>query len=345
MKTITKGVTMNNFKKVGLSALAGSLAMVSAHAVEVSIAGSAAVTYATGQEDTSAATTDGLSSDTGLDITASGELDNGWTVSTSVAAGNTLAATSNQLSVTMGSLGSLQFNQIAGSKVRGLDDKLPTAYEEVWDGSQMVVGSSIVGDATNDGSISYSLPALEMSGATMELHVDYDPAAEVADAGTGARAVNATGVGSGLAYGGSLAFGGLTLYGAYEEVEYTGAAVTDEKNSSVNVVYAMGPISIGYLSAYSDRSNGDSNGQDYEGQAYSAAFKVNDDFSVSYATWDDEARAITATTAVTSQIDAYAVAYTMGSMAIKLQHTKTDNADHTLNKDASNTELAVTFSF
>ena len=35
---------MNNLKKIGLSALAGSLASVSAHAAEVSVSGSASIT-------------------------------------------------------------------------------------------------------------------------------------------------------------------------------------------------------------------------------------------------------------------------------------------------------------
>jgi hypothetical protein len=37
MKTITKGKNMNNFKKVGLTALAGSLAAISANAAEMSV--------------------------------------------------------------------------------------------------------------------------------------------------------------------------------------------------------------------------------------------------------------------------------------------------------------------
>ena len=36
MNIFKERITMNNFKKVGLSALAGSLAMVSAQAVDVS---------------------------------------------------------------------------------------------------------------------------------------------------------------------------------------------------------------------------------------------------------------------------------------------------------------------
>jgi outer membrane protein OmpU len=39
---------MNNFKKIGLSALAGSLAAFSANAAEMSVSGVAAMTYING---------------------------------------------------------------------------------------------------------------------------------------------------------------------------------------------------------------------------------------------------------------------------------------------------------
>ena len=44
-----KGDYMINLKKVGLTALAGSLVAVSAHAGELSVTGAANVTYTTGK--------------------------------------------------------------------------------------------------------------------------------------------------------------------------------------------------------------------------------------------------------------------------------------------------------
>ena len=62
---------------MGITALAGSLAAVSAQAGEMSVNGSANVTWV--QSDA----TEGKSigSDKGLTISGSGELDNGWTFS------------------------------------------------------------------------------------------------------------------------------------------------------------------------------------------------------------------------------------------------------------------------
>ena len=42
-----KGVIMDNLKKVGLTALAGSLAAVSAHAAEMTVSGATVLTYTT----------------------------------------------------------------------------------------------------------------------------------------------------------------------------------------------------------------------------------------------------------------------------------------------------------
>ena len=49
-----KEINMINLKKVGLTALAGSLAAVTAHAGEMSVSGSANVTYVTGETDNAA---------------------------------------------------------------------------------------------------------------------------------------------------------------------------------------------------------------------------------------------------------------------------------------------------
>ena len=45
MKTITKGKKMNNIKKIGLTALAGSLVAISAQAAEMTVSGATMLTY------------------------------------------------------------------------------------------------------------------------------------------------------------------------------------------------------------------------------------------------------------------------------------------------------------
>ena len=120
---------MNNFKKVGLSALAGSLAAISAQAAEVSWSGDSTVAWTNNESNSTSANgalNDAFSADTGLSVSASGELDNGWTVSTAMDTGTNNTVSSAQLTIGLGDLGTVQFNQVAGAFTNGLDDKLPS---------------------------------------------------------------------------------------------------------------------------------------------------------------------------------------------------------------------------
>ena len=63
---------MTNIKKLGLSALAGSLVAVSAQAGEMSVTGSANVTYVTGKADN---TGKAIGTDKDVAFTGTGELE------------------------------------------------------------------------------------------------------------------------------------------------------------------------------------------------------------------------------------------------------------------------------
>jgi outer membrane protein OmpU len=66
---------MNNFKKVGLTALAGALVSVSANAAELSVTGGASLGFS-GEEQQ--VTGNGWSMNDGITFSASAEMDNGW---------------------------------------------------------------------------------------------------------------------------------------------------------------------------------------------------------------------------------------------------------------------------
>ena len=71
---------MNKITKIGLTALAGSLVATSAFAGSMSVSGSAKVTYASNGEERSTGAP--YSNSKGITFSGSGELDNGFTVST-----------------------------------------------------------------------------------------------------------------------------------------------------------------------------------------------------------------------------------------------------------------------
>ena len=133
---------MNNLKKIGLSALAGSLVAFSANAVEMSVTGTAEVTYTTNGGVGSTSTGNPWGSNTSLKFSGSGDVGFGTAtiVRTLNDGANHATYTDNFVSayqtVDMGSLGTLSFDS-AGGGLEGTtayDDLLPTAYEEVWNG-------------------------------------------------------------------------------------------------------------------------------------------------------------------------------------------------------------------
>ena len=157
MKIITKGKNMNNIKKIGLTALAGSLVAISAQAAEMSVSGATMLTYTS--EDGTEVTGNPFGMKTNLAFTASGEV-NGYTVSyLQVSADQFAGMSSARLSVDMGDMGTLAFDQGSGSGLATIDDKTPTAAEEIWDGLDTAGSSAgaqgLVGAAGSSGVFNY----------------------------------------------------------------------------------------------------------------------------------------------------------------------------------------------
>ena len=140
---------MDNLKKVGLTALAGSLAAVSANAAEMSVSGATLLTYTS--EDTTEVTGNPFGMKTNLGFTASGDV-NGYTVSYMQTSVDQFAGMSSaRLSIDMGDMGTLAFDQGSGSGLKTIDDKTPTAAEEIWDGLDGTTVGGLVGAAGNTG--------------------------------------------------------------------------------------------------------------------------------------------------------------------------------------------------
>ena len=102
---------MNNLKKLGLSALAGSLVAVSATAGEIAVTGSANITYVTGKNSAAGKS---IGTDKDVAFTGSGELDNGWTFTVSTLLTDAYSVSSSYTSLTMGSMGTITFGADTG---------------------------------------------------------------------------------------------------------------------------------------------------------------------------------------------------------------------------------------
>ena len=147
---------MNNIKKIGLTALAGSLVAGSVSAATMSVSGSAGMSYTGGDEKKTEG--QGWTMGDSITMSASGDV-NGMTVSYMQASKDQFAGMSSaRLSIDMGDMGTLAFDQGSGSGLATIDDKTPTAAEEIWDGLD-TDGSSgangLVGAAGNSGVFNY----------------------------------------------------------------------------------------------------------------------------------------------------------------------------------------------
>ena len=124
---------MNKFKKIGVSALAGSLVAVSAQAADVSLSGGASVAFTSAFDGDKT----GYYMNDSITATVSGETDGGLTITTSLELDGGANASSSfdnrSIKIASEDMGTITFSGHGGSSVMGgWDDMMPTAYEEVF---------------------------------------------------------------------------------------------------------------------------------------------------------------------------------------------------------------------
>jgi uncharacterized membrane protein len=343
---------MNKLKTIGLSALAGSLAVATAsNAVEYSLTGDAYVVYST--EDSVAsenASGKHFAADMDLYANASTELDNGFTVSffQGINTNSTMAVTTAQVTLGMGSLGTLQLNEDGGSKANAIDDVMPNAMQETWDRVADINGTnpSFFGASTAQGSIDYRIPTQEIAGLTINLAATYDPNADEESSNASSGGIQ-TSV-SGDAYVLEVSAMGLKV-GLGQENLNNGAGLTagtDEENTTGYVTYSNGPISIGYQEAYANnRHAAGTEGADNEAEFWGVKYSA-DGIAVSYAESEYMTAAVSNSAAsLTQELEAIQASYTMGSMTIMASLSEGNNIAAATGATYEETSIAVNFAF
>ena len=343
MKTITKGINMNDMKKIGLTALAGSLVAFSANAAEMSVSGATVLTYTSA--DTTEVTGNPFGMKTNLAFTASGEV-NGMTVSYLQVSKDQFAGMSSaRLSVDMGDMGTLAFDQGSGSGLATIDDKTPTAAEEIWDGLDVATGASaqgLVGAAGNTGVFNYinTFGGVTFNGAARKGSGSANSDGSSSAAGGSAWDFALTTDGS------MIGIDGLALGAGYGESE-TGTETDttpggDDEHMTAFANYSMGPVTFGYQVSNIDK--GGAAAVDQEVAAWGLAFNVNENLSVSYGERDVTFKNPSAAD-VEESGEGIAIAYTMGSMKIAGNRNEVSNNDNSAGTNDEMTEIAVSFAF
>ena len=319
---------MNNFKKVGLTALAGSLIASSAFAASMSVTGGADISLV---NSSNADQGNGFSSGDSLNFSASGELDNGFVVTSNVEVdGGTYDDRS--VVIAMPEMGTLTFQQSGSTAMGAVDDVMPTAYDSSWDvlgssttapaAGQALKATTIGGYGTNN-EFSYSAPEMvEGLGVT----VSYTPSGAARPDGTTSFALAYTGV------------EGLTVGYAEEDNGLAGTSKIDA--NTMYAKYAFGSFTVGVQSSEAD--GGNSNDDD-EFSAHGITYQISDDLTIGYhaseyqfgdKTADQETKSVQA-------------AYTMGGMTLKAQSVSMDNVGGSTaaRDDVDGYKFSVSFAF
>jgi len=334
---------MNKLHKIGVSALCGSLAAISAaNAGDLTVTGGADLTWMS-KSGGETGNPIGLGSNYGF--SGSGELDNGWSVDLSIA--HTNAGVYSNANVTIGipALGDVRIDQgTSGTGIQRYDDITPTVWEEA-DGAGLSAGINKIAGTSAGGTVEVTPSALTPDGITMHVAFSGDAdSGNTSDKGTG----GASGIlGSGWdltveASGDALGYDGLTLYAGLAQVEAfqnAGTQSGDIKESVLGVKYAAGAFTAGYQKSNED--TGATGTTDYDNVAYGVTFNVNDDLSVGYGHVESD------NGQVKTKADSLQVAYTMGGASWRIAEVNVDNATYSTassaDQDATIISLGLAF--
>ncbi len=329
---------MNNIKKLGLSALAGSLVAFSANAAELSVSGGVEVTYTdTGGNKGNEVTGNSYGANSSITMSGSGDVGFGTVSMTRTINDSAAGWGSSFQTLDMGDMGIISFDSSAGALVgvTANDDLMPTAYEEASTGvsSKGVTGvgsTNVIGYRNTFGMFSVSAGYSQNGTQTAES----GSSGEASHGSTEDVYVSMAGLMEGLTIGAGYASNGTAN---------TSTTSKDTKEFVTNIKYSTGPVSVGYR--FGESNKGAAGTASRVIDHYAIAFNVNDNFAISYGVQDTEVEAISATAAVTEEVTGISAAYTAGAASIRVNHSKADNDNGVTGTDDETTEVSLVLSF
>jgi outer membrane protein OmpU len=322
---------MNKYKKIGLTALAGSLVATSAFAGELGVSGSASmnVEHTNGGAANAGKT---FSMGNSVKFSGSGELDNGMTVSLSfeLDQGDDDTASNaaysggpfdgHSVSISSDTLGKLTLSGEGGKSSTALYDT--SAAGDLWDNYDAEDGIEPEETGTADNMLLYTLPSF-VDG--LSLNASYEP--------------TKGGVASATQFGASYSgIDGLTV--SYATGDDSDAQSDPSTGTVLKASYAYGPVTLAY-SDYEYDKTGNTGSIDMNG--YKVTYTVTDELSLAYASEDlDEVGK-----AETASYDEVSVSYTTGGMTLSASMGEADNRDGTTTATMDNERwyLGASFAF
>ena len=329
---------MNKLTKIGVSALAGSLALTAANAIEMSVSGSAGGAMYNYDESNSKG---GFYQFDSVVFSASGETDGGLTVSASMELDNDNPGTTSSsngmdnrsFSFGSDSLGTVTFSGHGGVGVMGAwDDITPNAYEEVWDGTSGA--DSRIDGRSGNNLLAYTSPSF--SGLVIK--AAYQRSAADAGAGNGLDISSYNDFG--IQYSPEMV-DGLSI--AYGEGTLDDTATTEIEHSTVWIKYVTGGLTVAYQEHEADGSAASKND---ESESFGISYAVSDDLTIAYGQRDYDDDTSDSTTSSEEQEDSgFSISYTSGGMTVAGHMNENDNVGGVATSDKDAYEIALSFAF
>ena len=319
---------MNNFKKIGLTALAGSLVATSvAYAGALEATGSAEMKMTNHSQKANGRT---VGMGNSVYLTGSGETDGGLNVSLSFeldqGASDGTAGVYDNHSVSVGndSLGTLTVHGHGGSNSAAALDT--TAAGDFWDNTLGISSTNTPqASASGNGLVVYSLPSV-VDGLS----------AAVSYASDGNNNEGSTAFG--LTYAGVE---GLSV--SYGKGENNGTINIDQDQTVMKASYIYGPITLAASNNDFDHTTASS---DQEVKSYAISYSLTDSISVSYGEETIEKSGAGITSDI--EIEGITASYTSGGMTAAVTSIEATNVDHSstaVNNDNEFWKVSLSFAF
>ena len=322
---------MNNFKKIGLTALAGSLVATSVYAGEMSVAGSASLRMS------NHAGTDGgktMAMGNQLTFTGSGEMDNGMNVALSFIldqGDNTVDATADttaagtggpfdthSITISSDAMGSIVFAGEGASSAQNTIDT--TAAGDIWDNT-FASYTAATNASAGTKTLTWTLPSM-VDGLGVVASYNGSSAGEE---GTIGYALTYTGV------------EGLSVSYGVGEVGDTTAGTGGREITTYKASYAFGPVTA----AVSMNDYDITSASNEEQSSYKISYTVSDELSVSYGSETHE----TVSQTNDEEFDQISVSYTSGGLTATVSQTNADNVAGATLTEQSKWNVGLSFAF
>ncbi len=328
---------MNKITKIGLSALAGSLVTLSAHAGSLSASGSASISFSDGDVDEVLPTAElepegnQWTMADSIKMTGSGDMDNGMSVSVSFEIDNDETDAGDVLdthgiTLDTNGMGTLMFYGHGGDgALSAIDDKSPNAYEESWDGVTDADEETVPDGLSADNMFTYKSP--DYNGTTVTIGYVPSGVASVTpkDGYMDFSVVNKGGLIDGLTVG----------LGLGETEAAVGTTIDDR---IFYATYSTGGLTVG---ATLSEEDGPTNATSVDFEAYGVTYAITDDFSIGYNISTSDK----ASESEDQEATGISASYTSGGVSIGGMINKVDNVVYEATDDTEGYEFNISFAF